>query len=433
MLNISAVTITKPKTQEEDLKAVSVFIFTIFIIILNTDRSSAQKTPLSSWKNMPQQIPSKTELTKERETKYQLVKAFLEKEGLTGILLTQVRNVYWITAGVTNTQIVLNKDVGAASLLFMKDGSKHVICNGSEADRLMDESLRELGYELTMYDWYKANPQQDVRGDIIRELANGGKIGSDIDFPNTVLVADKFTKLRYSLTEPEIKRYRWLGKQVAEAVETVCRRLEPGMDEYEIEAMTAAELRSRGIFPTVLLIGVDERIYKYRHALPGGTTLEKYGMVNVVAEKWGMPMAVTRFVHFGPLPEELQSKLEKTARVNARFQAATVPGKSCAEIFEECKQWYAEVGYEGEWKKHHQGGAIGYNDREYVIYPGIQETVQKRQAFAWNPTITGAKVEDTMIAYQDSMEVVTRTGNWPMIDVELNGKIYPQPGILIKE
>ncbi|NIR64176.1 MAG: peptidase M24, partial [Aliifodinibius sp.] len=47
--------------------------------------------------------------------------------------------------------------------------------------------------------------------------------------------------------------------------------------------------------------------------------------------------------------------------------------------------------------------------------------------------ITGAKVEDTMIAYQDSMEVVTRTGNWPMIDVELNGKIYPQPGILIKE
>ncbi|NIS46069.1 MAG: hypothetical protein GWN00_11340, partial [Aliifodinibius sp.] len=127
------------------MKAVSVFIFTIFIIILNTDRSSAQKTPLSSWKNMPQQIPSKTELTKERETKYQLVKAFLEKEGLTGILLTQVRNVYWITAGVTNTQIVLNKDVGAASLLFMKDGSKHVICNGSEADRLMDESLRELG------------------------------------------------------------------------------------------------------------------------------------------------------------------------------------------------------------------------------------------------------------------------------------------------
>jgi antitoxin VapB len=203
------------------------------------------------------------------------------------------------------------------------------------------------------------------------------------------------------------------------------------MNEFEIEAMTAAELRSRGIMPTVLLIGVDDRIYKYRHALPGGASLDKYAMVNVVTEKWGMPVAVTRFVHFGPLPEELKSKLEKTAQVNAHFQKATVPGTKCADIFEACKQWYADAGYEGEWQKHHQGGATGYDDREYVIYPGVKEIVQNRQAFAWNPTITGAKVEDTIIVYENHFEVVTRTDTWPLIDVELNGKVYPQPDILI--
>ncbi|MEK7251510.1 MAG: hypothetical protein AAB209_13925, partial [Bacteroidota bacterium] len=63
---------------------------------------------------------------------------------------------------------------------------------------------------------------------------------------------------------------------------------------------------------------------------------------------------------------------------------------------------------------------------------GIQEIVQDRQAFAWNPTITGAKVEDTMIAYKDHGEIVTRADNWPMINVELNGKTYEQPGILIR-
>jgi antitoxin VapB len=385
------------------------------------------------WKYPPQQLLTSEEIEAEIALKMERIKEFLNNQKLDGILLTQVRNFYWITAGTVNNQIVLNKDVGAASALIMKNGSKYLICNDSEAPRMMNEGMKELGYELRRYDWYKANPKVDVRADILREISQKGKIGSDIPYPGTVLVADQFEPLRYSLTDTEIKRYRWLGVQTTEAVESVCRRLKPGMNEFEIEAMTAAEIRSRGILPTVLLIGVDDRIYNYRHALPGGAVLEKYAMVNVVTEKWGMPMAVTRFVHFGPLPEELKAKLEKTAWVNAQYQKATVPGKSCAEIFEECKEWYAEAGYEGEWKKHHQGGAIGYDDREYVIYPGIEQTVQNQQAFAWNPTITGAKIEDTIIAYQDQFEVVTRTENWPLIEVNLDNKIYPQPDILIVE
>ncbi len=409
---------------------VIVVLVAVLFAITCTLKDSDQVNELI-WKNYQPQILSQEEINEELTEKMDHVSEFLTQYKLDGLLLTQVRNVNWITAGLVNNQIVLNKDVGAASLLIMKDGKKYLICNDSEAPRMMDEVMKELGYTLKRYDWYDANPVKDVRGKIIKELAPKGKIGSDVPFPQTILVADKFEPLRYSLTDSEIKRYRWLGRQTTEAVEAVCRRLKPGMNEFEIEAMTAAEIRSRGIFPTVLLIGVDDRIFKYRHALPGGASLEKYAMVNVVTEKWGMPMAVTRFVHFGPLPEELKTKLEKTALVNAYFQRNTVPGTPCADIFEACKGWYAEVGYEGEWQKHHQGGSIGYDDREYVIYPGVKETVQNRQAFAWNPTITGAKIEDTIIVYEDHFEVVTRTENWPMIDIELNGKIYPQPDILV--
>ena len=386
----------------------------------------------TQWANNPQQLLTKEEINTEIAIKTERVNNFLDEEGLKGILLTQVRNVYWITAGLTNNQIVLNKDVGAASLLIMRDGKKYVICNGSEANRLMDESLGDLGYELIMYNWYESNPNKDVRGRIINELANGGIIGSDIDYPGTVLKSDQITKLRYSLTDTETKRYKWLGRETTEAVAEVCRRIKPGMSEFEIEYMTASELRSRGIFPTVLLIAVDERIYNYRHALAGGAILKKYAMVNVVAEKWGMPIAVTRFVHFGPLPEELAKKIKATAEVNAHFEAATVPGKPVAEIFEACKSWYASVGFKGEWQKHHQGGAIGYNDREYCIYPGIKGTIQENQAFAWNPTITGAKIEDTIIATGNGIEVITVSENWPTISITINGKIYQQPDILIR-
>jgi len=382
------------------------------------------------WQNLPQYVNTEIELKKEIEYKMKKVQSFLDQEGLAGILLTQIRNVRWITGGKANTQIVLNKDVGAASLLIMRDGKKYLICNGSEAPRLMNEDLKGLGYELKLYNWYEANAVKDIRGEIIKKIAGDGVIGSDVDFPGTVNKASEFSKLRFQLTESEIKRYRWLGKEVTESVEKVCRMIEPGMSEYEIEYLTAAELRSRGIFPTVLLIGVDDRIFKYRHALPGGAKLKKYAMVNVVAEKWGMPIAVTRFVYFGRVPDELRKKLEACAIVMSKFEEATKPGKSLAEIFEECKDWYAEVGYENEWQKHHQGGAIGYNDREYVIYPGIDEIVYDNQAFAWNPTITGVKVEDTIIAKKGGFEVITYTGNWPMVEVKVNGKVYKQPGIL---
>lgn len=384
------------------------------------------------WKDNPNSLLSKPEINEEIALKVERLNQFMDREKLDGMLFTQVRNVYWITAGTANTQIVLNKDVGAASLLIMRNGEKYLICSGSEAGRLMDGGLRELGYQLKQYNWYEANKLKDTRGSIIEEIAGNGRIGSDIEFPTTILKSEEFTPLRFSLTPTELKRYRWLGHETTEAMVEVCRNIKPGMNEFEIEYLTDKALRSRGIFPTVLLIAVDQRIFDYRHALAGGAVLKKYAMVNVVAEKWGMPIACTRFVHFGPLSEELSHKLAACANVNACFENATVAGAKTADIFESCKEWYKANGFEGEWKMHHQGGATGYNDREYCIYPGINETIQENQAFAWNPTITGAKIEDTIIATNDGVEVITTTEKWPMISVTIDGKIYPQPGILIR-
>jgi Xaa-Pro dipeptidase len=409
------------------------FITVFFVSCRQQGQNNKEEVSKLIWKGLPSQLLTDQEVNEEINTKIEKLKNWMKEHNLGGMLFTQVRNVNWITAGRANTQIVLNKDIGAASLLIMEDGKRYLIANGSEAPRMLDESLKGLGYELKFYPWYEANPVKDVRGSLITEVAGNRRIGCDVPYPETILMDEEFQPLRYQLTPTEIMRYRWICEQTTDAVAEVCKRLMPGMNEFEIEAMTAAEIRSRGIMPTVLLIGVDQRIYKYRHAIPFGDTLKDYGMVNVVAEKWGMPVAVTRFVHFGPLPEDLQNKIEKTAMVNAHYEQATRPGVLCSAIWEEMKKWYADAGFEGEWMKHHQGGAIGYNDREYVIYPGINKVVQVNQAFAWNPTITGSKVEETILVHPDSIEVLTKSKNWPMINVELDGKIYPQPDILIKD
>jgi hypothetical protein len=39
------------------------------------------------------------------------------------------------------------------------------------------------------------------------------------------------------------------------------------------------------------------------------------------------------------------------------------------------------------------------------------------QAFAWNPSVAGAKLEDTVIIDGDGIEIVTVDPDWPTIDV----------------
>lgn len=360
------------------------------------------------------------------------VQSFLRDHDLAGVLLGTVRNYSWITAGIGNNRIELNRPEGAVALLILRDGRKFVITNGSEADRVMDERLGALGYQLRVYSWYEANALRDVRGRIVREITGTGAVAADMDWPGTEPLGNRFARLRYSMTEEEILRYEYVGEQAAEAVEAVCRRIEPGMDEYHIEAMAAAELRARGLTPTVLLIGVDQRIHKYRHTIAAGDTLQRYAMVNVCAEKWGLTAAVTRLVHFGPVPEELRTRLRAAAEVHARIQHAARPGTDYRALFRLIQQSYAEAGFPGEWKLHHQGGPIGYQNRELVLYPEMPGSVQPNQPFACNPTVTGAKVEDTFIATEDGPLVMTDSGHWPMLDIEVEGTVYPQPDILVR-
>ena len=75
-------------------------------------------------------------------TKVERVQAFLKQRELAGILLTQVNDFNWITAGAGDNQIVLTSEIGAASILLMADGRKYVIGEAGEITRHAREDLR---------------------------------------------------------------------------------------------------------------------------------------------------------------------------------------------------------------------------------------------------------------------------------------------------
>ena len=75
---------------------------------------------------------------------------------------------------------------------------------------------------------------------------------------------------------------------------------------------------------------------------------------------------------------------------------------------------YGRAGFDrDEWRRHHQGGAAGYAGRDPRGTPAVTDPVQVDQAFAWNPTAAGAKVEDTVLVRADGIEVLTVDPRWP--------------------
>lgn len=375
---------------------------------------------------------SRAELLQEIDVKTERVQQFLREQNLAGVLLTRLNNFSWITAGIGDSHIVITSEVGPASLLIMRNGKKYLIANNTEVPHLMQEDLKELGYEPREYNWYESMGTTDRKMEILNALAAGQPLGTDTPYGDLRFIEGEWAPLRYQLTPSEIKKYRWVGQQSAEAVVAVCRQIKPGMTEKQIEVITSHELLSRGLRPTVVLIGTDERVINYYHYPPTDKPLRQYAIVNVCARLWGLTSSVARYVHFGPPPESLKKAMKASATVSARMQESTRPGVRASDLFEKTKAWYSEVGFEGGWKAIHVGGAIGYAEREWVAFSDSKEVVHENQAFAWNPFTIGALSFDTIILHGGRIENITATKNWPTIPVTVGGKTYAMPDILVR-
>ena len=311
----------------------------------------------------------------------------------------------------------------------MRDGRKFVVANNSEMPRLLQEDLSGLGYEAKQYEWYEEKVGL-LRA--VHEAAGSRPIGTDVPSGDLKLISDEIASLRYQLTPSEIKKYRWVGQAASEAVSTVCRNLKRGTSERETEANASEELLRRGLRPTVLLMGFDHRVYDFHHHTPTDAKLSKYAIVNVCARRWGLVASVARFVHFGPLEPELKRRLQAAMVISAKYEANSKPGVTAGQISDRAKGWFQEAGFAGWWQDHHQGGAIGYAERDWLAVPGSTQVIHERQAFAWNPILRGALSFDTIIVFKDHIENVTKIHDWPTTPIKLGGVTYDMPDILVR-
>lgn len=361
----------------------------------------------------------------ELDEKWPRLASLQDRAKLAAVLLRKHENIAWATAGQVEARVGILAETGAASLLLTRDGRKYYLTNNNEAPRIADEEFPGLGYEPVITPWY-----QDGAVDSVRRIVGEGAIGADAPLPGLTPV--DLAPLRTPLTAGEIARYRWLGRQTADATTQTLLELKPGITEYEMAAQVAARLIAQGILPSVLLMAVDDRIRKYKHAPSRGAVLDRYGMLNLCARKWGLSVSITRFVHFGPAPQQLVDGFAACAEVNAQLLHTSRDGATSAELFTAAERAYRAAGYAGEEQLHHQGGPTGYVEREWIATPSGQQTLTARQALAWNPSIRGAKVEDTALLRDNSIEILTGTPSLPQIDTKFEGIAYPAANVLIR-
>ena len=324
----------------------------------------------------------------ETERRITAVRRLAVDAGARGALLSTRHNFAWVTLGGLN-HVLLSTERGAAPLLVTADRAV-VLAPVNEAARLADEELSGLPLQIEEVGWEHAADLSPIA-----ERVAGGAVLDDAPIEGELL------EHRSLLTPLEHERLVELARAAVATADEVVASVKPGDTEHAICAELTHRLLAGGIRAPVVLVAADERIVRYRHPLPTDRAVTHRVMVVLVAERWGLHVALTRLAELERPDADLAARLRGADDVLRAMRDATLPGATLGSVVAAGQRAYATAGFPDEWRYHHQGGSIGYRARERIAVPGDETPVRAGMAFAWNPSIAGAKAEETILVAPD--------------------------------
>ncbi len=343
---------------------------------------------------------------------------YLKKRGIFAVKFDKVDNFAWITSGA-RSYVTDGDHFGIASALLTTE-SLYVISKNPETTRLVNDELPS-NVKAIGYPWY------GKMDDTVEELIGSKAIVTDEDEN----LQDFLLKNRVVLSDYEIGNYEDVGKRTARALEKAMKKFTPEMTEIHAKALVEAELIEEDLDVLLVLVFGDESRSLYRHNLVRNVKIGKRCFASVNSKKYGLVVSATRTIEFVK-DEKFEEQTEKTIEIETEILDATFTEKTISSVFQRLDDSYRTHGYPDEWHLHHQGGIAGYNSREVFATPDLRFDLENGMAFAWNPTVTGTKSEDTYIRTGNGMKLVStdEESDWPCIEKTVGGRKYVRPGIL---
>ncbi len=325
------------------------------------------------------------------------VRELMDRNGVGALLLRRPENFSWYTHG-GNSRVEYVAPLGVADVVVTHD-HEWVLTSTIEGPRMRAEEAP--GFEVVEYPWHEGPDG------VLRELVAGASLGADIPLSGAVDLGDEISALRRVLDRDAAERLRSIGADLTVALAEAAAAVHPGIAEHDAAAEIAASCRRRGLVATVLLAATHERIGRYRHPLPTDSPLERRVMLVASAQRGGLYANLTRVVEFEEPDAELARRQAAVGEILERMRTeATKPGRNLADAFADCRRFYADAGFPDEWRLHHQGGITGYASREVIATPYTDVPIEVGQAFSWNPSVAGAKAEETFLLTGSGAEVV---------------------------
>lgn len=329
-----------------------------------------------------------------RASRRESLLARADERGAGAVVLRRSADVAWYTGGL-DVRIDRSGDTGSTVVLVNGEG-EWLVTDVIEGPRLRDEEPLAADYTVIEHRW-----TADAGDELLSELAGGAQVAEAAD-----LGVDE---LRPLLDVDAMDRYRALGADTRAAFDEAAAELTPATTEREAAArLAAAAWRRHGHAPVLLVAGAD-RLPRYRHPLATDAPLGGRAMLVACVERGGLYASLTRIVDFDePSPDNVRRQAATDELLQRVRDEATRPGRTLGEVFGDLRRFYADAGFPDEWERHHQGGIAGYKSREVIATPDDPTVIRAGMAFAWNPSVAGAKSEETFVLHEGGVaEVLT--------------------------
>lgn len=364
-------------------------------------------------------------MLEEQQTKLKRIRTYLKSNDYTGMVLARSDNFSWLSSG-GNNRVVVPREEGYGMLVVTPD-SFYLIAQIMDGPRIMEEELAGMEIEYLPLRWFEESV-------LYKAVQTAGKnpVGDVVAAGMTEKLTDIYD-LHFPLTQWETGRLREAGRISDQILTKAAKEIKPDMKDFEVEAMLLYEYALYNIQCDVLLIGTDDRIFKYRHPNPVGRELGRYVLLHPAIRYKGLHCNVTRSLYFGDeLPEEIRKPYEVVSHIEAYCLAQCKKEITYAAILEGQKRLLSEYGYGEEWKNHYPGGRTGY----FVCQAGLSQDKSRRpiknEAYDWFITVTGAKAEELSVNENGKIEILSNTGLWPSKEIFSEGETYQIPQIMMR-
>jgi Xaa-Pro aminopeptidase len=361
------------------------------------------------------------------EAKHSRVAAMLREAGRDGMLLLEPENVAWLTAGATPRGHI---DPQTYPAIFCTGESRWLIASNVDSQRLFEEELDALGFQLKEWPWHWGREQ--FLADLCTNrpvLCDRPPDGIQGDFQ---VVGPQMQKIRRVLSPYEQACLLALGQTVSHALEATCRTLQRNDTEREVAGQLAHRLMHRGVQPVHIGVAADGRSRLYRRFGFTATPVEHYAVLVATARKYGLHATASRTVCFDEVPAELKPEQSAVVRVSASYLASTWPDAVPREMLSAGRRIYHLAGHEHEWLQSPQGFQTGRAAVEATFTPQSAEPLEPGWAVTWVASAGAALSCDSYLVTETGPKPLTPPEVWPMKRIRIQGADCVRPDVLIR-